>query len=289
MKFPRLIASHLLYASLERSPDARGQECDPAPSTRLPRPRDTPSNQIQRNSDDGTVLGQLIDNETQQFVAFTRSSERSDYQVAIRIRCHMDVWTQQHGAIAGFYQDNKGPRAYSWIPAPGQQVSAVNYPNAANTLLFDVNQLGAAVGSFSRQRRDQGILACQWQFHDHRLSQCAVDLPDGINDNGAVAGSYATRCSTAFSGKTGNSPASTTRTPSMEPLLTGMNNSGVIVGNRFSADHAFGFIYREWSLQKLIYPGAKYTMAGGINNNGVISGEIYLAGSSTLGYTAVCK
>jgi hypothetical protein len=68
-----------------------------------------------------------------------------------------------------------------------------------------------------------------------------------------------------------------------------VNNSGVIVGNHLSAERDFGFIYENGVFANIVYSGAKYTMAGGINNNGLISGEIYLSGNNTLGYTAVCK
>jgi hypothetical protein len=68
-----------------------------------------------------------------------------------------------------------------------------------------------------------------------------------------------------------------------------VNNSGVIVGNHLSAERDFGFIYENGVFKNIVYSGGNYTMAGGINNNGLISGEIYLTGNNTLGYTAVCK
>jgi hypothetical protein len=68
-----------------------------------------------------------------------------------------------------------------------------------------------------------------------------------------------------------------------------VNNSGVIVGNHLSAHRDFGFIYESGVFKNIVYSGANYTMAGGINNNGLISGQIYLTGTSSLGYTAVCK
>jgi len=66
-----------------------------------------------------------------------------------------------------------------------------------------------------------------------------------------------------------------------------VNNSGVIVGNHLS-DKSFGFIYENGVFKNIVYSGANYTTAGGINNNRLISGEIFLTGK-TLGYTVVCK
>ena len=62
----------------------------------------------------------------------------------------------------------------------------------------------------------------------------------------------------------------------------------VIVGNHLSGDKGFGFFYANGVFKNIVDSGANYTMAGGINNNGLISGEIFLTGK-TLGYTAVCK
>jgi ABC-type glucose/galactose transport system permease subunit len=63
----------------------------------------------------------------------------------------------------------------------------------------------------------------------------------------------------------------------------------VIVGNHLSADKDFGFIYENDAFENVVYSGAKYTMTGGINNNGLISGIIYVTETNMLGYTATCK
>jgi hypothetical protein len=68
-----------------------------------------------------------------------------------------------------------------------------------------------------------------------------------------------------------------------------VNIAGIIVGNRLSADWAFGFIYKNNSFASVVYAGAKATTAGGINNNGLIAGQIYFSQTNTQGYTAVCK
>jgi hypothetical protein len=61
------------------------------------------------------------------------------------------------------------------------------------------------------------------------------------------------------------------------------------VGNRLAADNSLGFIYENGIFENVVYTGAKYTVVGGINNNGLISGQIYLTASNSVGYTAVCK
>jgi hypothetical protein len=68
-----------------------------------------------------------------------------------------------------------------------------------------------------------------------------------------------------------------------------VNNSGVIVGNHLSTDRDLGFILENGDFKGIVYPGASYTTAGGINNNHRISGQIHLVNKSTLGYSAMCE
>jgi len=111
----------------------------------------------------------------------------------------------------------------------------------------------------------------------------------GINDNGDVVGTYASSLvSNGFLWKNGTFTTINYPYAKYGTVLTAVNNSGVIVGNHLSGDKSFGLIYENGVFKNIVYSGANYTMAGGINNNGLISGEIFLTGK-TLGYTAVCK
>jgi probable HAF family extracellular repeat protein len=111
-----------------------------------------------------------------------------------------------------------------------------------------------------------------------------------INDNGAVVGTYASGAvSYGYLWQNGTFTGINYPKSKYGTVLTGINNSNVIVGNRLSADRDFGIIYTNGTFKNIVYPGADYTMAGGINNSGVISGQIFLTSSDTLGYTATCK
>jgi len=63
----------------------------------------------------------------------------------------------------------------------------------------------------------------------------------------------------------------------------------VVAGNHFSGDFGYGFIYENGAFKNVVYSGAKYTTAGGINNNGLVSGQIFFTQTDSLGYTAICK
>ncbi|MFZ1130759.1 MAG: hypothetical protein WAN38_08305, partial [Terriglobales bacterium] len=101
-------------------------------------------------SDDGTVVGQLVDNNAQQFVAFTRSPGGAYTEYTVPQSSSTWLYGRSGtGLNAGFYQDNANPEHIHGFVLQNGQYTIVNYPKATNTWLFDVNQLGASVGSFS--------------------------------------------------------------------------------------------------------------------------------------------
>ncbi len=118
----------------------------------------------------------------------------------------------------------------------------------------------------------------------------AITNPMAVNDNNAVVGSSLTgNFSSGFLWQ--NSKFTTINYPNSKfgTVLTGINNAGVIVGNRLSADKAFAFLYENNTFKSIVYAGAKFEIVGGINNNGVISGQIYMTGTESVGFTATCK
>src|SRR5580704_9027974 len=111
-----------------------------------------------------------------------------------------------------------------------------------------------------------------------------------VNDNNAVVGgSMSGTVSSGFLWQNGTFTTINYPKSKYGTQLTGINNSGVIVGNRLSADKAFAFVYENKTFKSIIYSGAAFELAGGINNNGVISGQIYLTGTKSMGFTATCN
>ncbi len=248
--------------------------------------------QVNGVSDDGTVVGQLIASDTQQYVAFTRSA--SGVISVYAAPKSSSTWlygSNGTGANAGFYQDNVNPEHVHGFFLQGAKFTAVNHPSAINTWLFSVNQLGASVGSFSAsQAVTKGFMLVNGKYTTIGYPDAQATYALAINDSGEVVGSYAsTAVSNGFLWKNGTFTTINYPKAPYGTVLTGVNNSGVIVGNRLGADTDFGFIYENGVFKNIVYSGAKFTMAGGINNNGLVSGEIYLTFKSTLGYTAVCK
>jgi hypothetical protein len=248
--------------------------------------------QVNGVSDDGTVVGQLVNDTTQAFVAFTRSPEGqiTEYGAPKALTTWLYGYSGT-GIQNGFYQDIGYPQhVHGFLLKDGVQTT-VNYPKAANTWLFEMNQLGEAVGSYTASPAlIKGFELVNGKYTTIAYPEALATYAMAINDNGEIVGTYSsTPISNGFVWEHGTFTTLNFPNAKYGTVLTGVNNSGVIVGNRITSDSDFGFIYENGVFKNIVYPGARSAMTGGINNNGVISGQIYLTSQSYLGYTATCK
>jgi hypothetical protein len=243
-------------------------------------------------SDDGTVVGQLIDNKTQAFVAFTLSPSGAFTEYAAPKSAMTWMYGRSGtGADAGFYQDNGASGHIHGFQLQNGTFTAVDYPKATNTWLFDTNMTGGSVGSFSNSPSvTKGFMLVNGKYTTIAYSGAQVTYASAISDNGEVVGSYASGAvSNGFSWQNGKFTTINHPKSKYGTVLTGVNNSGLIVGNRISSDKSFGFIYENGVFKSIVYPGGNFSVAGGVNNNGLISGQIFFTGGKTQGFTAVCK
>src|SRR4029077_1830878 len=149
MSLPRLVAAAFVALLLHSSEMYAAQTASCVFETFSP-PSGYSFSQVQGVSDDGTVVGQLMDNNTLQFVAFRRSAGGAFTKYAAPNSASTWLYgLNATGASAGFYQDSAYPGHIHGFLLQGSAFTAVNHPHAANTWLFDVNLLGGAVGSFS--------------------------------------------------------------------------------------------------------------------------------------------
>jgi hypothetical protein len=243
-------------------------------------------------TDEGTVFGQLLENSTLQTVGFTYSSKGVFTKYAAPKS--MNTWFyggNGSGLNAGSDQANVYPEGMHGFLLQGSQFTAVNYPKAANTWLFDVNQLGAAVGSYSAsQTLTKGFELVNGKYTTIAYPNAQITYAQAINDQGVIAGSYVVGAvSTGFLWEDGKFTVIAYPKAKYGTALVGVNNSGVVAGNHFAGDFGYGFIYESGVFKNIVYPGAKSATAGGINNNGLVSGQIFITQANTLGYTAICK
>jgi len=246
-------------------------------------------NAVQGIGDDGTVVGQLQDIATQALVGFVRSPSGV-----------ITVYSAPKATMTGLYGDNStGTNAGSYQDSSTKMhgftltngtFAPVNYPRAANTWLFGVNHVGALAGSYGGGGSVKGFLYSNGQYTSIAYPDGQVTYPMAVNDKNAVVGSSASGwVNNGFLWENGKFTTINFPKSRFGTILTGINNSGLIVGNRISADKSWGFIYENEAFKSIVYPGSFYTVAGGINNNDVISGQIFLNSSESIGYTATCK
>ena len=239
--------------------------------------------------DDGTVVGQLVVNDTQQLVAFMRSPGGVITVYAAPNSMMTGLYANNAtGASAGSYQD-KGSKMHGFTLTNGT-FAAVNYPSAANTWLFGDNHVGALVGSYGGGASVKGFLLANGKYTNIAYPSGQVTYPMAVNDSNAVVGSSTSGwVNNGFLWQSGKFTTINFPKSRFGTILTGINNAGLIVGNHISADKSFGFIYESGAFKGIVYPGSYYTIAGGINNNELISGQIFLTATETIGFTAVCK
>lgn len=247
--------------------------------------------QVNGVSDDGTVVGQLEDKSTGVMVAFSRTAAG---KVTIYRAPNSDfTWFNGRnlaGVNVGSYLDNKVPSHVHGFAQSGTGMVEVNYPTATHTWLNGINTSGALAGSFQKGTATKGFKLENGKYVTIARSGAQLTTPRAINDNGQVVGSYFD--GTLYHGFVWqNAKFSIVDAPNARygTQLTGITNGGLVVGNRLNADKAFGFLYKNGAFANIVYSGAKYAAAGGINNQGVVAGLVVFSSTNWQGYTAVCK
>ncbi len=240
--------------------------------------------------DDGTVVGQLENTTTLALVGFIHAPGGSA-KIFSAPKSQMTFINGRNGlgTNVGYYLDNSStPHVHGFV-LQGTTFTTLNYPNAANTWLLGINQLGTLAGRFSTSSVIKGFLDTNGTYKTLAYSGATNTTAHAVNDNGVVVGSYSSSLvNHGFIWHSGTFTTVDYPLSKYGTVLTGINNSGLIVGNHISAEKMFGFLYVNSTFKNIVYSGASYTTAGGINNNGVISGQIVLTTGTSLGYTAVC-
>jgi len=240
-------------------------------------------------ADDGTVVGQLVVNQTQALVGFMRT-QSGDFTIYGAPKSNMTWLYEQNatGTSSGSYMDTKS-KLHGFTLVNGN-FTEVDYPGAANTWVFGVNHTGALTGSYGGAGSVNGFLLVNGNYTKIAYPKGQVTYPMAVNDNNAIVGASLNGVtSSGFLWQNGSFTTINYPKSKYGTQLNGINNAGTIVGNRLSADKAFAFMYENGTFKSIVYDGALFEVAGGINNNNVISGQIYLTGTKSLGFTATCN
>lgn len=238
--------------------------------------------------DSGTVVGQLQD-QNNQFVAFTRDAS-GNFTIFKAPKSAMTWFSHRSvGVNVGSYLDNAQAPAMHGLAQQGANFTVVNYPKASNTWVAGINNSGAVVGSYLNGTTAKGFLLANGKYTMIAHSGAVSTTPYAISDTGTVVGYFIDSKTHGFIWKGGTFTVVDNPRSVHGTVLTDVNTSGVVVGNRLSGDNAWGFIYKGNTFYRVVYAGAKSASVGGINNNGVITGQLFYTLKNQPGYTAVCK
>jgi len=247
--------------------------------------------QVNDVNDNGTVVGQVEDHNSGAFVAFSRTAD-GKFTIFDAPNSIFTWFSSRNIADVnvGSYLDNGRVQHIHGLAQSGTNFVELNYPNATHTWVYGINGAGAVAGSFSKAGVVKGFKLDNGKYTLIRYPSALATTPQAINDSSVIVGSYSDGAVYhGFTWKNGSYNTIDYPNSRFGTVLTDVNNSGTIVGNHLSADRAFGFIYKNGAFASIVYAGAKNATAGGINSNGLISGQIFYSQTNTLGYTAVCK
>ncbi len=193
------------------------------------------------------------------------------------------------GVVTGYYLDSNSV-AHGFVWREGE-VETVDYPGASGTYLFEINNRGVAIGYCVEGALNHAVFYSVWE----RAWTALPDIPGysqnqgyGINDAGvAVGDALSASASVAWSWDPAKRSYSFFSVPGSDESTTspsGLNDQGQIVGFFSDAAGVHGFIKEHGTYTTIDAPGASYTFLNGINNRGVMQGQIYRSASTVHGF-----
>ncbi len=178
--------------------------------------------------------------------------------------------------IAGYFEDGSGTHGFIFN---GIDTFKVNYPGAAHTYIYGLNNNMVVVGSYT----NSSSLVDQEGFsYNHKtgvyndittswLSAMDNTIARDINDNDCIIGDYKQSTThVAFSMCGGNNtPFHYNYNPT---YVYGINNYGSVVGLWIDGSNRIGLVKHGTNWTEINFPGATKTNPTGINDKNVIVG-----------------
>ena len=202
-----------------------------------------------------------------------------------------------NGSTVGGYVDSS--RNAHAVLLQGSTVTQIVHPNSAahSTGVSGINKFNNTVGSYTDPKTGNQIGFKRYSgggFVDFKYPGATQTLPAGINDNGAIVGTYiATDNSNhGFVYRNGtfaklDYPASNSATN-----LEGISDAGIIVGDAGASGSSgpVSFMYKNGVFKRIADPNLSpsATIVRGISAGGIITGELVKSGN-WYGFTAICQ
>ena len=255
-------------------------------------------------NDYGVVVGRAFDSDGGER-GFTRSPEGAiTYYSAPNAEPSYRSYTyftdrNDGGIRIGNYAANQTGAVQKGFLLNGTDFSPIAFPKAARaTYANGINKWNSVVGYY---------IDAIGNGHDHGFKRFSngsfvtLDYPGapqtvaaGINDSGAIVGSYCLSCNTEarhgfiyFKGGW----ATLDYPKAAYTSLNGISNDGVIIGRSNSTKQGTAFLYENGVFKVISVPDAFSTSADGISADGLITGKTNLDNTATgwRGFSATCK
>lgn len=188
------------------------------------------------------------------------------------------------GDIVGRFDDASG-NEHGFLLRDGQ-FTAIDYPGASATTARGINNSGDITGRhFDDAGNENGFILKDGIFHTHRVPHsCSTDVWMAMDDGRVAVGDFCTDADNGIHGYVRNQPGQFQIVDfpgagSPCTALRWINERGDIVGvyaNTLDECYAFqahGFVLRRGEYLAFDFPGAAYTDAFAINDDGEIVGD----------------
>jgi hypothetical protein len=190
------------------------------------------------------------------------------------------------GKIAGYHGEkvNKG----FTLTLPGS-VQDENFPKSAQTQVIGINNLGDTVGFYI-----DGKGTTRGFYRNPRLNKWwTIEVPGtnfnqllGVNDHGSTAGYYQYGKANTFQPYTRLAAGALRLPPITNAQMTDIDNRGNVTGFQIlTASTARAFIVLGNKVRYFQYPGAFFTQALGLNNQGEVVGTYNDKAGTAHGFT----
>lgn len=197
------------------------------------------------------------------------------------------------GNTVGGYADSSG--TFHAIYLQGNAITEIVHPKAANhsTRLVALNKYNTLLGNYSdsnghghmfKRYSDGGLVDIP------NFPGATSTTPSDINDNAVIVGNYnlpadGKDIAHGFLYHNGTWATLNYRNQTTATYVAGISGAGTVVGDAFSN----GFLYKNGVFKDIVGPNGAQVTVRGISPGGIISGDMWISGSGSHGFTAKCR
>jgi hypothetical protein len=197
------------------------------------------------------------------------------------------------GTSVGVYSSLNANTIAKGFMLSGSAFTSIVHPNAVlGTSLTGINKYHSIVGWYYDASENQhGFKRYSnggYAALNYPASGASPTIPQGINDGGAIVGSYGNQHGFIFH----NGTWATLDYPnSSRTELLGISNAGVIVGLNHATQQGISFMYVNGAFKTINIPNSFLTNVSAIAPGGLLAGTANMTGdqSGWRGFTATCK